>query len=448
LLCALPTIAYLNRGPQINIMNNPILDVAVIGAGHAGLCISKLLSDRGLTLQVFERGKIGETWRSQRWDSFKLNSANKLNLLPGQTPVFHDPEAFSFAPDFVTQLEAYVREFKLPVIENAVVTAVRKDEFQPFFSLVVSVNGVSEIFHSRQVVVASGGQNKISIPPFAQNLGIDIVQQHAAEYRSATWLPKGAVLVVGCAQSGMQIAEDLTRAGRKVFLSTCRVGRIPRTYRGRDIFDWMFEMGLYDTLRDNASPELLHTRPPQVSGVGVQGKTCSLQSLARKGAVILGKAENADRDTVYLQPNAADHVLFADAFSDRLKRTIDLYIGKEGVAAPPPEADPNDVPDKTASCASSQTTLALKANGITSVIWATGFTHDFSYLRLPVFHVDNTPKHHNGVSEVKGLYFLGLPWLRKRKSGIIYGIEEDASFIIRQVMQFAERANHLFPQQQ
>ncbi len=420
-------------------MDHSVLDVVVIGAGHAGLCISKLLSDHRLTHRVFERGKIGESWHSQRWHSFKLNSVNRLNLLPGQTAIFQNTEAFSFAPEFVTQLEAYAREFDLPVVENAVVTAVEKDEAHSFFTIRVSISGISEVFHSRQVVVASGGQNKVTVPHLAQNIASDIVQKHASQYRSAAQLPEGAVLVVGSAQSGTQVAEDLSNAGRKVFLSTCKVGRIPRTYRGKDIFDWMFGMGLYDTMRDEASPELLQTRPPQVSGVGIRGKTCSLQSLARKGAVILGKAEKADGDIVYLQPNAADHVLFADAFSAKLKRVIDDYIHQQNIAAPSPEEDLNDLPDEIASCASSVTTLSLKANNITSVIWATGFTGDFSYLKLPVFNEDRTPKHHNGISDVNGLYFLGLPWLRKRASGIIWGVADDASSIAQQILQFRER---------
>ncbi|HEY0109015.1 MAG TPA: NAD(P)/FAD-dependent oxidoreductase [Fibrella sp.] len=420
-------------------MDHPFLDVVVIGAGHAGLGISKLLSDHRLTHRVFERGQIGESWRSQRWQSFKLNSANRLNLLPGQTAVFQDTEAFSYAPAFVSQLEAYVREFSLPVVDNAVVTAIEKDEARSLFSIGVSINGVPEIYYSRQVVVASGGQNKLTVPHFAQNIASNIVQQQASQYRSAAQLPDGAVLVVGSAQSGTQIAEDLCNAGRKVFLSTSKVGRIPRTYRGKDIFDWLFGMGLYDMLRDEASPELLHTRPPQVSGVGIRGKTCSLQSLAQKEAVILGKAENADGDTVYLQPNAAEHVLFADAFSAKLKSIVDDYIRQQNIAAPSPEEDPNDLPDESASCASSVTTLSLEANNITSVIWATGFTGDFSYLKLPVFNEDKSPKHHNGISDVDGLYFLGLPWLRRRKSGIIYGIEDDASFIAQRILQFGER---------
>lgn len=420
-------------------MSLSFLDAVVVGAGHAGLSISKLLSDQGLAHLVFEKGKTGESWRSQRWNSFKLNSSNKLNVLPGQKPDFSAPEAFPFAPAFVAQMEAYVREFNLPVVENATVISVEKDAAQSLFSVAVLVNGQAEKFYSRQVVVASGGQNIPVIPHFAKNIDARIMQLPAADYRNADQLPEGAVLVVGSAQSGMQIAEDLTAAGRVVFLSTGKVGRIPRTYRGRDIFDWMFDMGLYDVWRDEASPELLRTRSPQVSGVGVRGKTCSLQSLAKAGAVVLGKAEGADNDNVYLQKNAAEHVLFADAFSYKIKKAIDDHISKEGLRAPQPEEDPNDMPDEGASCASCSGTLSLKRSRISSIIWATGFTGDFSYLKLPLFNNGKTPEHRNGISKVDGLYFLGLPWLRKRKSAIIHGTAEDAVFVAQQVLQHNER---------
>lgn len=227
-------------------MNSSLIDVVVIGAGHAGLCISKLLSGQGINHQVFERGKIGQSWRLQRWNSFRLNSVNRMNLLPWQTPIFNNPEAFSDAHDFVGQLEAYAQEFKLPVVENAVVTSVEKKELPHSFSIEVFIDGAPKKKFSRCVVVASGGQNEMSVPRFAKNIDSGIVHQHASQYTSAAQLPHGAVLVVGSGQSGTQIAEDLTAAGRKVFLSTCKVGRIPRKYRGKDIFDWMFNMGLYD----------------------------------------------------------------------------------------------------------------------------------------------------------------------------------------------------------
>ncbi|MES2650064.1 MAG: NAD(P)/FAD-dependent oxidoreductase [Bacteroidota bacterium] len=420
-------------------MDQAVLDVVIIGAGHAGLSISKLLADHLLTHQVFERGKTGESWRSQRWHAFRLNSNNRLSLLPGQTPIFADPEAFPSAPEYVAQLEAYVQEYHLPVVEHATVTRVTKDTTSNLFVTTVLISGQLQTYYSRQVVVASGGQNKPAIPRFAEQLDTGIVQMHASAYRHAAQLPEGAVLVAGSAQSGTQVAEDLANTGRKVFLCTSQAGRIPRTYRGRDIFDWLLGMGLYDLLREDASPEMLQTRPPQVSGTGIRGKTCSLQSLAGQGVVILGKAEHIDGDVFYLQPNAAQHVRFADTFSANLKKAIEDYIREQQLVVPAAEIDPNDQPDETASCVTGCTQLSLQDNHITSVIWATGFRGDFSYLDPLVLNDDNTPKHEHGISGVDGLYFLGLPWLRKRKSGIIPGIGDDAAFIAGQILQFRER---------
>jgi putative flavoprotein involved in K+ transport len=248
-------------------------------------------------------------------------------------------------------------------------------------------------------------------------------------------IPDGAVLVVGSAQSGMQIAEDLINRGRKVFISTSQVSRVPRRYRGKDIVDWLVLTGFYDIQTiDITDPRLLAMKQPQVSTVGLRGHTLSLQALARNGAVILGKTEAADAGTFFLQPDAAAHIKFADESSKKIKEMINEYIQKSNLYAPPPEEDPDDDPDETASCASSVTSINLKENNITSVIWTTGFVGDFSYLKLPVFDDSGILKHHNGISDIEGLYFLGFPWLRKRKSGIIMGIREDAELTAEKLL--------------
>jgi putative flavoprotein involved in K+ transport len=253
---------------------------------------------------------------------------------------------------------------------------------------------------------------------------------HASEYRNAGSLPAGAVLVVGSAQSGVQIAEDLVESGRKVYLSTSKVARVPRRYRGVDCIEWMKLAGVLDLRTEEVpDPQVLMMKQPQVSGVGVRGKTVSLQGLARKGAVILGKLEAADADGLRFKSNAAEHVKFADAFSQQFKDLIDEFIIKTDIDAAPAEVDEEDLPDTNADCASKITSLNFKKDKISSVIWATGFTGDFNYLKLPVFDSDGTLKHTNGITDVDGLYIVGFPWLRKRKSGIVLGVEEDARFI-------------------
>jgi putative flavoprotein involved in K+ transport len=417
-----------------------LLDVIVIGAGHAGLSISKLLCDLQLKHLVFERNQIGESWRSQRWDSFKLNSTNRINVLPKQAVFFKNPDAFCSAIDFVSCLEAYSKSFNLPVIEHSNVTGVEKKSGDKNFTVHVSTNNPKKIYRSKQIVVASGGQNEIYIPSFANKIRNNILQFHASEYKNAAALPKGNVLVIGSAQSGIQIAEDLADAGKHVFLSTSKVGRIPRQYRGKDILEWLIDIGFYDALREEITdPQILKLRQPQVSGVGERGHTCSLQFLAKKGVIILGKVKGVGTDTIFLQPNAADHIKSGDEFSIRAKAWIDEYIKKHHLIFPQAEEDMADTPDDEGLCASSITELNITNNNITSIIWTTGFTGNFNYLKLPVFNNDKTLKHRDGISDIEGLYFLGLPWLRKRKSGIIWGIVEDANFIAEQVNKFANR---------
>ncbi len=413
-----------------------ILDAIVVGAGHAGLSISYHLKDLHLDHLVLEKGKIGDSWLNQRWDSFKLNTPNKWNLLPGQENIFPDSEGFCSASGFAAFLERYSAKFNLPVIEDCEVLSV---EFVPrlkIFSVYASQNDTAINYHCRQVVIASGAQNIKSIPSIYRFISPEILQLHASEYRNVSALPDGAVLVIGSAQSGVQIAEDLILAGRKVFISTSQVPRVPRRYRGKDIVDWLVLSGFYDLQTNGVTdPGILKIKQPQVSTVGLHGHTLSLQGLARNGAVIMGKAENTDDSAIFVQPNAAANIRFADEFSKRIKLMIDDYIRKFQLNVPQPEEDPDDDPVEGDSFASDRTSLNLKENNITSIIWATGFNGSFSYLKLPVFNGNGMPVHSNGIPDMEGLYFLGLPWLRKRKSGIILGIEEDALFLSRQILE-------------
>jgi len=419
-------------------MNASTLDVIVIGAGHAGLSISYHLKKLHLNHVVFEKDRIGYTWRNERWNSFKLNTPNKINLLPGQENVFSDPEGFCSASDFISFLEGYSRTFQLPVIENCKVLSVESIPDSKDFSVYVSQNDSERNYRSKQIVVASGAQNIKNIPSFAKNISHEILQLHTSEYRNASLLPDGAVLIVGSAQSGIQIAEDLINMGRKVFISTSQVSRVPRRYRGKDITDWLILTGFFDVRTiDVTDPQMITMKQPQVSTFGIRGHTISLQSLARNGAIILGKTEFADATTVFLQPDSESHIRYADESSKKVKEMINEYIQKSQLNSPQPEEDPADKPDETTASASTITTLNLIENKITSIIWTTGFNSDFSYLKLPVFNGNGIPKHHGGISDIEGLYFLGLPWLRKRKSGIILGIREDSEFLAETILAYS-----------
>jgi putative flavoprotein involved in K+ transport len=405
-------------------------EVIVVGAGHAGLSMSYYLKNNKVNHLVFEKGKIGNSWHSQRWDSFKLNTPNKWNLLPGQDNIFSDPDGLCSASEFVASLVRYSADFQLPVVENCEVISVERIPESKGFSVSVSENGLTRNYRCNQVVVASGAQNRKSIPSFAGKMSPGIFQLHSGEYRNDSTLPDGAVLVVGSAQSGIQIAEDLLYKGRKIFISTSQVGRVPRRYRGKDIIDWFIITGFLDQFAiDITDKQIFTMRQPQVSTVGARGHSSSLQALAKNGAVILGKIGDADDLTISLKPDAAANVKFADDSSMKMKEMINQYIRKSQLDAPPPEEDSGDTPDENAACVSAVTSLNLKENNITNIIWTTGFTGDYSYLKLPVLNENGMPRHNNGICDINGLYFLGLPWLRKRKSGIILGIEEDAKFI-------------------
>jgi len=418
-------------------MNDTVLDVLVVGAGFSGLSASYHLKKYGLNHIVFERGRIGESWRSQRWDNFRMNSTNKLNVLPGINCDAGQADKFGTAPVLVFSLEEYVSIHQLPVSENSKVISIEKND--DLFHVAVSSGNIIKNYLCRQVIIASGTANEIKIPAFAANISKNIKQLHTSEYRNADQLRTGAVLVVGGAQSGIQITEDLLNDGRKVYFSTSCVARIPRWYRGKDIFYWIRDTKMYDIRAEEIEdPKLFELRPPHVSGTGNGRDSLSLQSLAKKGAIILGKMDGADEQHAFFQANAAMHVKFADEFSEKIKKMIDEFISKNHLQAPAPHYDAADVPDADARCASSITSLGLQENDINSIIWATGFNVNYSYIKLPVFDNNGKLIHKDGIPVVPGLYFLGYPWLRSRKSPILFGIIEDAAFIVEKLYKYSK----------
>jgi putative flavoprotein involved in K+ transport len=326
----------------------------------------------------------------------------------------------------------------LPVKENYKVISIQKPG--ELFIVTVSSNDGVKNYLSRQVLIASGASNEIKIPSLAKSVSNDIRQFHTSEYKNAEQLPRGAVLVVGGAQSGIQITEDLVNAGRKVFFSTSMVGRIPRWYRGRDIFYWLKDIRFYDESAEEVKdPKLFDLRPPHVAGTGNGKESLSLQSLAKKGAVILGKLKNVESGTVFFEPNAADHIKFADEFSQKIKKMIDDYIIQNKMSAPPPHYDEPDIADVNASCACPITELDLRENNINTIIWSTGFDHDHSFIKLPVFDEKGKLIHKHGIPVYSGLYFLGHPWLRNRKSTILFGIIEDVDFVVDHICNYAKQ---------
>jgi putative flavoprotein involved in K+ transport len=408
-----------------------ILDTVIVGGGQAGLGVSYFLQQNGNSHIIFEQGQIGESWLSQRWDSFQLNTPNVRNVLPGL--LYDGPEADGFwrTAKLVDYFQHYVDHFQLPVRTGVKVISVERAEDQAVFIVKTRMDNQSEeSISSRSVVVASGIQRIPKFPTIRSKLPNDIIQLHTADYRSPESLPQGAVVVVGGGQSGCQITEDLLSAGRTVYLCSSKVGRVPRRYRGRDLVEWWVDMKFWDVTYDSLEDKSVSRAPqPQISGLGRFGHTLSLQYLASRGTVILGRLLDVQSGTLILSDDAAAHVHFADEFSQRVKNDIDAYLQRMKITPPPLEDDPADVPDLNSECVSPLRQLKLHEANVSTVIWATGFTGDFGWLHLPVFDDQNKPLHKRGVSAERGLYFVGFPWLNSRKSGIIYGIGEDAQYI-------------------
>lgn len=408
-----------------------VLDVVVIGAGGAGLGVSYFLKQAGLDHLVLERSRIGDTWLRQRWDSFRLNSPNVRSMLPGDTYEGAEPLGAMTHHEFVAYLNAYVERNGLPVRLNS---GVRKLMWENGCFLVA---GLAETLRAHNVVVATGSQNVPKRPGLAKDLPDWVHQLDASQYRNAASLDAGAVLVVGSAQSGGQIAEDLALAGRRVFLATSRTGRLVRRYRGGDQFVWLADSGFLDV------PRRMVIRPDgRLPARGLQGAThtISLQSLSADGVVLLGTLSAVSESSLQFADNLVDHIQFADEASTAVKRYIDEYIERVGLPAPPAEDDPAEtiaprLPDPPIL------SLDWRESGIKTIVWCTGFQGDFGWVQIPdALDKDGQPLHEEGIGACPGLFFAGLDFAFTRKSGTIPAIAPEAAALVNRLVR-ATRAS-------
>jgi putative flavoprotein involved in K+ transport len=408
---------------------NGRFDVIVVGAGQAGLGVGYYLKRDGRRFVVLERGRIGETWRSQRWNSFELNTPNWSNVLPGDTYDGAEPDGFWHRDELVGSFERYATKFDLPIRTGVTVTAVEASASGDGFVVCTDDPDIEEL-EARTVVLASGLLQMPNIPALSTKIPKPTVQLHTADYRSPDTLPPGAVVVVGGGQSGCQIVEDLLPSGRPVYLCTSKVARLPRRYRGREILEWWADMGFLDVAVDDLEdPSVRFATQPQISGLGRHGHTVSLQQLERDGATLLGRLIDVEDVVLITDDRLAEYISFADEKSAKFKQNIDAYLQRVGIDPPPLEDDPADLPAAPGAGRGAPTRLDLREANVAAIIWCTGFTADFSWIRLPVVDDDGRPMHERGVAPVPGIYFLGFPWLHSRKSGIIYGIEEDSRHV-------------------
>lgn len=399
------------------------VDVVVVGAGQAGLAVSYYLRAFGVEHVVLERGRVGESWRSARWDSFTLVTPNWMNRLPGYGVAAGAAREFLPRDTVVSLLDGFARG--LPVQTGTEVLSLQAGDSG--YDLVTAAGPMT----ARAVVVAGGGQRCPVVPGLASALPAGIHQSDAGHYRRPDALPPGAILVVGTGQSGMQIATELAAAGREVLLATSRVPRAPRRYRGRDVHEWGVELGLYDQPTAAITDPAEFRRPhPMLSGAH-GGQTLSYQQLARDGVRLFGRLLGAEGHALRFGPDLPVNIQYADQAAEQFRRAVDEYVARAGIAAPPPDTDPAERAQPTSGEAPQ--TLDTRAEHISTVLWCTGFAPDTSWLRVPVLRPGGTVEHARGITAFPGLYVAGYPWLSNRGSGLLYGVAADAARIAQHI---------------
>lgn len=403
------------------------VDTVVIGAGQAGLSASYWLTRHGRDHLVLERGRVGETWRSQRWDGFYLNTPNWTQRLPGFEYQGPEPDAFASLAETIECLESYRASFGAPVRENVEVTRVRRDG--PGFVIETSADS----FAARHVVIAAGAYQKPTPSPLMGAVPRRVMSLHTSEYRRPGQLPDGAVVIVGSGQSGCQIAEELLAAGRSVTLSVGRCPWLPRRYRGVELMRWMIDLGLADqTVETLPSPEARLLCNVPVSG-NDGGHDCNPRTLARGGAGLVGRIEAIDGEIVRVGPGVEESLAAGDAFVAGFRRMADEYVRTRGLSLGDPE------PDEPVDPVPAVESIDLRASKIGTVLWANGFRPDYRWIDGLETDPLGWPVHRRGVSTTPEIYFVGMHWLHKRKSALLLGVGEDAEHVIGRLAGDASR---------
>ncbi|OCP14924.1 flavin-containing monooxygenase [Ensifer sp. LC163] len=393
------------------------VDTLVIGAGQAGVAMSEHLGKRGVPHLVLEKNRIAESWRTARWDSLVANGPAWHDRFPGMTFPGINDDAFVPKEQVADYFVAYAQKIEAPIRTGVEVKSVRKegDAFR--------VETTAGVIEAKNVVSATGAFQRPTMPalvPAEEGL----LQIHSNAYRNPGQLPEGSALVVGAGSSGTQIADELLRAGKRVYLSIGPHDRPPRRYRGKDFCWWLGVLGIWDL--KVPAPNTEHVTIAVSGAYG--GQTVDFRCLGARGMALLGRADTFENGVLHIAPDLATNIALGDANYLSLLDRADDYAAKNNLDLPEdPEArrkepDPLCMTDPILS-------LNLKGAGITSIIWATGYTVDYSWARLDAFDEKGRPVHERGVSRVPGLFFVGLPWLSRRASSFIWGVWHDADYL-------------------
>ena len=386
----------------------------VIGAGQAGLAMSRCLADRGLAHVVLERGAVANSWRTQRWESFRLLSPNWQTRLPGHSYRGRDPDGFMTGAEVVGFLQGYAHSFDAPVRTGVDVRRVRP---APGGGWGVETNRGT--LTAESVVVATGDLAHPLVPDV--DLPAGIAQLHTSAYRRPGQLAPGAVLVVGAGPSGQQIARELAAAGRRVHLAVGRHKSLPRRYRGRDAYWWMDRTGMLSRTVDSLPGGAPGRTPNAVLAGGT--RDLDVPALVAEGVVAHGRLLAVRGGEAVFGGELAQTLERAQANVARFRAAVDAFVAENGIDAP---TEPAPI---TTSVAPGPDRLDLAAAGITTVVWATGFRRDLSFVEAPIHDAQGNPAHRRGVTDAPGLYLLGLRWQHRRSSSFLDGVGRDAEHL-------------------
>ncbi len=390
----------------------------VIGAGHAGLAMSHCLTSHSIDHVVLERGEVANSWKTERWDSLRLLTPNWMSRLPGYGYEGGDPDGFRTMPETIEFIERYADAVAAPIQTQTEVTSVSRAD-QDY-----RVSTHQGEWHCRAVVLATGACNVPRIPAVAEALPAGIDTFTADVYRNPDQLEQGGVLVVGASATGTQIGEELHRSGRPVTLAVGEHIRAPRVYRGKDIKQWMDVVGVLDDFYEEADDIVRARGVPSLQLAGSDDRrTIDLNRLTGLGVRLVGRLAGIVDGRAQFSGSLPNQCALSDLKMNRLLDRIDVWVTENGLDD---ETDPPHRFEPTRVEASPPLLLDLRKGEIRTVIWATGFRPDFSWLDVPVFDRKGRIRHDGGIVEAPGMYLLGLPFLRRRKSNFIDGAADDA----------------------